>query len=123
MGLPRMGDSSDSGDLATEELDGIEGDLDKLGTPPDNYFRRMIREIRRRRADSGAVVIKDEDLEIVSGCAAAHPDRRGGQHVAKTCTGVLIVHKPTGIAVRMLDERSQYKNKQNALAKLRELLS
>lgn len=48
-----MGGSPTSGDLTVDELDGIESDLDKLGTPPDNYFRRMIREIRRRRG-SGA---------------------------------------------------------------------
>lgn len=36
-------------DLTLKELDGVEGDLNKLGTPPDNVFRRMIAEIRRRR--------------------------------------------------------------------------
>jgi hypothetical protein len=36
-------------DLTLKELELVEGDLDKLGTPPDNVFRRMIAEIRRRR--------------------------------------------------------------------------
>lgn len=36
-------------DLSVRELDLVESDLNKMGTPPDNVFRRMIREIRRRR--------------------------------------------------------------------------
>lgn len=36
-------------DLTAKEIDGVESDLNKLGTPPDNIFRRMIAEIRRRR--------------------------------------------------------------------------
>lgn len=36
-------------DLTAEDLDAVERDLNKFGTPPDNVFRRMIAEIRRRR--------------------------------------------------------------------------
>lgn len=36
-------------DLTLKEIDLVESDLNKLGTPPDNVFRRMIAEIRRRR--------------------------------------------------------------------------
>lgn len=36
-------------DLTLADLAAVERDLDKLGTPPDNVFRRMIAEIRRRR--------------------------------------------------------------------------
>lgn len=68
------------------------------------------------------MTIKDEDLEVVSGCAAAHPMQRGGQHVAKHCSAVMIIHRPTGIAVRVDDERSQIKSKAKALAKLEVLL-
>lgn len=68
------------------------------------------------------MILDENDLEIVTGCAAAHPDQRGGQHVAMSCSGVLIIHKPTGIGVRVLDERSQYKNKAKALTRLRHVL-
>lgn len=69
------------------------------------------------------VDLAPDDLEVVHGCAAAHPDRRGGQHVAMQCSGVLVVHKPTGIAVRVLDERSQIKNKSRAVSLLRQLVA
>ena len=36
-------------DLTNAELDVLEKGLDRMGTPPDNVFRRMIAEIRRRR--------------------------------------------------------------------------
>jgi protein subunit release factor A len=64
-------------------------------------------------------LLKEEDIEIASGCAAAHPMQRGGQHVARQCCAVLVIHKPTGIAVRASAERSQFKN---AIAKLREVV-
>lgn len=60
----------------------------------------------------------DSDLEITTGCAAAHPDRRGGQHVAQPCTGVRIRHVPTGVVAYSLDERSQFANRQAALLTL-----
>ncbi len=65
--------------------------------------------------------VRDEDLEFATGCAAAHPDRRGGQH-AGICVGVLVIHKPTGIAVRVTSERSQYRCREIAVAKLQSLL-
>lgn len=39
-------------DLTAEQLDTIESDLNKLGTPPDNCFRRLIAEVRRRRSST-----------------------------------------------------------------------
>jgi protein subunit release factor A len=64
------------------------------------------------------VTIPSEDLEFVTGCAAAHPMNRGGQHVALACGSVLVIHKPTGIGVRVDGERSQLKCRQVALARL-----
>jgi hypothetical protein len=58
------------------------------------------------------------EFEIVSGCAAAHPDRRGGQHVAKTCTGVRVTHRATGISEFVDSERSQHANQELAVARL-----
>ena len=43
----------------------------------------------------------------------------GGQHINKTSSAVRLIHKPTGTVVECQQERSQYKNKDRALAILR----
>ncbi len=59
----------------------------------------------------------------IVGCDAVHPDRRGGQHVARGCsTGVLVIDETTGFGVLAQFERSQHKNKVLAEALLEELL-
>lgn len=60
-------------------------------------------------------MIKPEDIE-----ASIYPDikSKSGQHVGLTSSGVLILHKPTGLGVVSMNERSQHKNRELALIML-----
>jgi peptide chain release factor 1 len=69
-------------------------------------------------AEEVDIEIKNEDLDITA-CRASGP---GGQGVNTTDSAVQIVHKPSGLMVRIADQRSQQKNKARALTILRSRL-
>lgn len=64
------------------------------------------------------IELRPEDLEITV-CRASGP---GGQGVNTTDSAVQIIHKPSGMIVRCADQRSQQKNKAQALTVLRSRL-
>src|SRR5208283_2014359 len=64
------------------------------------------------------MLIKKEDI-VESFVRSSGP---GGQNVNKVATCVALLHKPTGIIVKCQKHRSQFRNREQAWAMLREVL-
>jgi protein subunit release factor A len=75
-----------------------------------------------RAEDPYPVPESDEDLLAECRVDTFMSGGKGGQHQNRTESGVRLVHLPTGVVVSSRKERSQHRNKEIALARLRERL-
>jgi ribosome-associated protein len=67
------------------------------------------------------IILPESDQELLSECEVEtfRSSGPGGQHVNKTESAVRLKHLPSGIVVTSQQERSQYRNKEICLQKLR----
>jgi protein subunit release factor A len=74
--------------------------------------------------DAGMPEIPADDDALLAECRVEtfRSGGPGGQHQNVTESGVRLVHIPTGIRVVSREERSQHRNRERALARLREKL-
>lgn len=70
------------------------------------------------------VPIPADDDELLAQCRVEtfRAGGPGGQHQNKTESAVRLIHEPSGLRVTVRKERSQYRNRQVALERLRERL-
>ena len=70
------------------------------------------------------IIIPESNTDLLKQCKVDtfRASGKGGQHVNKTESAVRSTHMPTAIVVTCQDERSQHRNKEIALSRLREKL-
>jgi protein subunit release factor A len=74
---------------------------------------------QERAAASAALALSDERLVSECEVETFRSGGPGGQHQNVTESGVRLTHRPTGITAVARDERSQHRNRELALERLR----
>jgi len=74
------------------------------------------------RHEEQMIKLPDSDEDLLRECEVEtfRSSGPGGQHVNKTESAVRLRHKPSGVVVTSQEERSQHRNKQMCLEKLRQ---
>jgi ribosome-associated protein len=82
----------------------------------------MVSEIAILDGGEAMIVLPESDEDLLRECEVDtfRSSGPGGQHVNKTETAVRLTHPPSGLVVTCREERSQRRNKEICLRKLRE---
>ncbi len=82
----------------------------------------MVSEIAILDCEAAMILLPESDEDLLRECEVDtfRSSGPGGQHVNKTETAVRLTHPPSGVVVTCREERSQRRNKEICLRKLRE---
>ncbi|WP_438024175.1 peptide chain release factor-like protein [Sorangium sp. So ce233] len=106
------------GEIGTHAL--VERSAERGRAARKRWFAGVAVHPAETGAGAGAGAGVDQRELEISACRASGP---GGQHVNKTLTAVRVHHRPSGITVRVADERSQRANVRRGLERIAERLA